>query len=177
MPISVFICQKFPPKHASLISTAVKHCFQPTPPVENPEFLQDRPIPAMTFLQKAKSHFGQAILDGAHSFQDPDFKGQLLPLWCLDNWERMHYILDTKQIWVRVKKWLDQCASCSIDTAKTQTYLDMTEWDLVYNVLGKHMMESLTLGMVLTDSMIHSPVMNTMCRILVHEMIGMVAST
>jgi hypothetical protein len=53
------------------------------PPNQDEEVLLSRPIPSKNFVEKAKGAFGQAILDGKHSVQDPSYPNSRLPLWSI----------------------------------------------------------------------------------------------
>lgn len=118
----------------------------------------------MSFIHQAKKHFGQAILVGANSIRDPDFKGQPLPLWSLDFWEKAHHIIDLQNAWRKAQKWLEKCLSKGIDVTESQAYLTVMNWNSIVYVLGERITLS-ALTSIISDSMICGSVLNAMCKI------------
>ena len=62
--------------------------------------------PKESFIDDAKAVSGQAMLDGAMSIEDPQYKVGRLPLWTISFWARMHIICEEQEIWKQSGKWL-----------------------------------------------------------------------
>ena len=92
LDITYFISFKLPTTIATLIEYLAKNCFLKGEPTKDIQCLTKRNLPSCTFVDDAKSHFGQAILDGAKSFTDLHYKGGSLPLWAVSYWDGMLYI-------------------------------------------------------------------------------------
>jgi hypothetical protein len=106
VPVMTFIMTKLPSRRSALLAVETRNCFRSELPSENPGCLLLRNIPSQHFLQDAKLNFNQRILDGARSFQDPDYKGGPLPLWTINFWTQMNGILDAQKMWQTADKWL-----------------------------------------------------------------------
>ena len=92
LDITYFISLELPTTIATLIEYSAKNCFLKGEPTEDIQCLTKRNLPSHTFVDDMKSHFGQAILDGAKSLTDPHYKRGSLPLWAVSYWDRMLYI-------------------------------------------------------------------------------------
>ena len=78
---------KLPEITSTLIEFAAKNCFMEHDVTEDISCLANRNLPSHTFVNDAKLAFGQAMLDGARSINDPHYKGGFLPLWTIQYWE------------------------------------------------------------------------------------------
>ena len=87
------------PKTSTLIEYVAKICFLEQDKTEDIICLANRNLPSRTFVNNTKLAFGQAILDGARSINDPYYKGDLLPLWTVQYWDTMHEMLDDQKTW------------------------------------------------------------------------------
>ena len=83
-------------KTSTLIEYVAKICFLEQDETEDISCLANRNLPSRTFVNNTKLAFGQAILDGARSINDPYYKGGLLPL---QYWDTMHEMLDDQKTW------------------------------------------------------------------------------
>ena len=99
---------KLPETTSTLIEYAAKNSFSEQEATEDTSCLANRNLPSRTFVNNAKLAFGQAMLDGARSIDDPYYKGGLLPLWTVQYWNTMHNILDDQKTWQKALQWLKQ---------------------------------------------------------------------
>ena len=99
---------KLPGTTSTLIEYIAKNCFSEHEPTKDISCLANRNLPSRSFVDNAKSAFGQAILDGAKSIDDPHYKGGFLPLWAVSYWDTMHRIVEDQKIWQQALQWLKQ---------------------------------------------------------------------
>lgn len=90
----------------SLVAVKPNLWFNHLPPNQDVEALLSRPIPSQVFVEKIKEAFGQAILDGKESVQDPSFPNSRLPLWSVQFWVKAHEINDSQHRWKTSLAWL-----------------------------------------------------------------------
>jgi hypothetical protein len=91
---------------APLVYVGARTCFINAEPTYNVLCLLTRKVPSMDFVKDAKAYLGQALLDGAQSILDPQYKGDSLPLWTIQFWGEMHEVLEAQDIWKRSMMWL-----------------------------------------------------------------------
>src|SRR5882762_4934347 len=101
-----FISLELPTTIATLIDYSAKNCFLKVEPTEDIRCLTKRNLPGRAFVNDAKVHFGQAILDGAKSITDPHYKGGSLPLWVVSFWDKMHEAREERKTWQKATRWL-----------------------------------------------------------------------
>jgi hypothetical protein len=99
---------KLPDTTSILIGYAAKICFSEYDVTEDISCLANRNLPSWTFVNDAKLAFGQAMLDGAKSINDPHYKGGFLPLWTVQYWDTMHKMVDDQKTWQKALQWLKQ---------------------------------------------------------------------
>ena len=90
---------KLPETTSTLIEYAAQNYFFEHDVTEDIKCLPNRNLPSRTFVNDAKLAFGQAMLDGARSINDPHYKGGFLPLWTVQYWDTMHKMMDDQKTW------------------------------------------------------------------------------
>ena len=107
MTVVDFIQLELPKKTSAILTYSAKTWFSKQSPTEDIQCLVSRNLPSKNFVDNAKEVSGQAMLDGAMSIEDPQYKGGRLPLWTISFWARMHEICEEQEIWRQSGKWLD----------------------------------------------------------------------
>ena len=107
MTVVDFIQLELPKKTSAILTYSAKTWFSKQSPTEDIQCLVSRNLPSKNFVNNAKEVSGQAMLDGAMSIEDPQYKGGRLPLWTISFWARMHEICEEQEIWRQSGKWLD----------------------------------------------------------------------
>lgn len=54
-----------------------------------------------------RKEFGQALLDGALSVEDPSYRNSHLPLWSVQYWNKIYQVVDAQSRWRKSLSWLD----------------------------------------------------------------------
>lgn len=94
LSIADFIQKKLPKVTYSLSTTKPKFCFRKEDPNEGTDALAAHALPSMAWVNGLKEHFGQAVLDGMKSIEDPRYRGSRAPLWWIGFWTEMHRVCD-----------------------------------------------------------------------------------
>ena len=155
---------KLPGTTSTLIEYATKNCFSEHEPTEDKSCLANHNLPSRIFVNNAKSAFGQAILDGAKSIDDPHYKGGFLPLWTVAYWGAMHGIVEDQKIWQQVLQWLKQCEDNSARRkffSECWTLLTILEWNMKICLPGGAGPAS-NFAQLLGDKMVSGNVVNMM---------------
>ena len=108
MNVLDFIQLDLPKTTSAILTYSAKTLFSKESPTEDIQCLTSRNIPSKSFVDNAKAVSGQAMLDGAKSIEDPQYKGGRLPLWTISFWARMHVIREEQEIWKKSREWLDE---------------------------------------------------------------------
>ena len=116
MSILNFIGLELPKTTPAILTYSAKTWFLKESPTEDVQCLISRNLPSKSFIDDAKAVSGQAMLDGAMSIEDPQYKGGRLPLWTISFWARMHIICEEQEIWKQSGKWLAANANNSATT-------------------------------------------------------------
>ena len=166
LDITYFISLELPTTIATLIEYSAKNCFLKGEPTENIQCLTKRNLPSRTFVDDAKSHFGQAILDGAKSVTDPHYKGGSLPLWAVSYWDRMLYIREEQKTWQKATRWLrrheDKSARMKIIN-ECWALLGSLEWDTKICLPGGAG-STVNLAQLLEDRMVSGDIVDMMVQ-------------
>jgi hypothetical protein len=130
---------KLPGTTSTLIEYAANNSFSENEPTEDIGCLANRNLPSRIFVNNVKSAFGQAILDGAKSIDDPHYKGGFLPLWTVAYWDTAHEIVEDQKIWQQVLQWLKQRDDNSTRRrffSECWTLLTILEWNTKIRLPG-----------------------------------------
>ena len=95
-----------PTTSSTLVNVSAKACFSMCLPTEDIPSLLTRNVPNINFVKDAEDHVRQAILDGANSFIDPNYKGAAFPLWVITYWVKMGQAIRGQNIWRSADRWL-----------------------------------------------------------------------
>jgi hypothetical protein len=101
-----FIKLALPKTTSAILTYSAKKFFSKESQNEDIQCLVSCDIPSKSFIDDAKLESGQAMLDGAMSIEDPQYKGGHLPLWSITFWDEMYAIRQEQQIWQQSVKWL-----------------------------------------------------------------------
>ena len=66
-----FLACTLPQEHYGLVHLSATTCFSTIPPNDDIQQLATRALPSWNFVQAMRKEFGQALLDGALSVEDP----------------------------------------------------------------------------------------------------------
>lgn len=122
----------------SLVAVKPILWFNMLSPNQDEEVLLSRPIPSQIFVQKAKEAFGQAILDGNLSIQDPSYPNSRLPLWSVQFWTKAHEVKDAQLQWKKALDWFDTNFSNGDEELRrsTRTRLLALRWNELTDIPG-----------------------------------------
>ena len=115
-----FIQLNLPKKTSAILTYSAMTWFSKETPTEDIQCLISRNLPCKSFVDNAKAVSGQAMLDGAMSIEDPQYKGGRLPLWAVSFWARMHDICEEQEIWRQSVKWLE----ANVDNSAKKTAIN-----------------------------------------------------
>ena len=165
-----FISLELPETIATLIDYSAKNCYLKREPTEDIICLTKRNLPSRTFVNDAKSHFGQAILDGAKSIADPHYKGGSLPLWVVSFWDRMLDVREEQKTWQKATQWLrrhwreDKSSRMKIIN-ECWALLGSLEWDTKLCLPGGAGL-TVNLAQLLEDQMVSGDIVDMMVQYL-----------
>ena len=137
MNVLDFIQLELPKTSSAILTYPAKTLILNESPTEDIQCLTSCNLPSKTFIDNAKAVSGQAMLDGAMSIEDPQYKGGHLPLWTILFWARMHAICKEQQIWKQSEKWL----AANVDNSARMTAINecwMVLGSLPWNELLPH---------------------------------------
>ncbi|KAF9459537.1 hypothetical protein BDZ94DRAFT_1381618 [Collybia nuda] len=122
----------------SLVAVKPNLWFNVLPPNQDEKVLLSRPVPSRIFVQKAKEVFGQAILDGNLSIQDPSYSNSRLPLWTVQFWTKAHEVKDAQLKWKKALDWFDTKFSDGNEELRSATRrrLLALRWNELTNIPG-----------------------------------------
>ena len=132
MTVLDFIKLELPKTTSAILTYSAKTWFSKESPTEDMQCLISRNLPSKSFVDNAKAISGQAMLDGARSIEDPQYKGGRLPLWTISFWARMHAVCKEQEIWKQSGKWL----AANMDNSARMTVINecwMVLEDLPWN--------------------------------------------
>lgn len=102
-----FLALKLPKERYGLVNPLALTCFSTIAANDdNIEHLAARALPSRKFVESMRKEFGQALLDGAVSVEDPSYKNSRLPLWSVQYWHEMYKAVDSQSQWRRCLSWL-----------------------------------------------------------------------
>lgn len=107
LSIANFIQKKLPRVSYSLSTTKPEFCFRKEDPNEGTNALVTHELPSMAWVNGLKEHFGQAVLDGMESIEDPRYRGSRVPLWWIGFWTEMHRVCDIQRNWTKAMEWIE----------------------------------------------------------------------
>jgi len=105
--VEAFLALKLPKVSFSVVHIQPDRCFRKLVPNQDAHCLLTRPIPSQGFVERLKGVFGQAILDGNISVEDPNFQGSRLPLWSIQFWGEMLEVINAQAEWRKSLTWIE----------------------------------------------------------------------
>lgn len=102
-----FLALRLPKESYALVHPSASTCFSTFPANDDVKHLIPRALPSRSFVEAMSKEFGQALLDGAVSVEDPSYKNSRLPLWSVQYWQEMYKVVDSQSRWRTCQIWLD----------------------------------------------------------------------
>ena len=90
-----FLALKLPKESYTLVHPPASTCFSTLPANDDVKHLITRALPSQNFVKAMRKEFGQALLNGAVSVEDPSYKNSCLPLWSLQYWHEMYKVVNS----------------------------------------------------------------------------------
>ena len=165
LPIQKFLSSTFPSHDHSLVTEAASHCFSDNLPNEILTSLAERDIPPQKFIQDAKSHFGQAVLDCRRSIRDPLHEKSFLPFWVITLWEWLAELNVARKEWASATAWFQRLSKTLGPTTSATTGRHFTRvgWGAGITI-GQERATALTLPQLLSDACLNSTVLDLMAE-------------
>ncbi|KAF8228718.1 hypothetical protein L208DRAFT_1403197 [Tricholoma matsutake] len=154
-----FLALKLPKESYALVHPSASTCFSTLPANDNVKHLITRAFPSQNFVEAMRKEFGQALLDGAVSVEDPSYKNSRLPLWSLQYWHEMYKVVDSQSRWRTCLIWLDS----KMHSTATLLAVQVVQAWLSIKIMGAFMnMTTLTLVHLLDDEEISGSLIDMM---------------
>ncbi|RDB22778.1 hypothetical protein Hypma_009978 [Hypsizygus marmoreus] len=107
LTIDAFLNLSLPIQSYALVHPPTSTCFSLYPPNEDVNRLITRALPSRQFVNSMSKAFGQQLLNGSLSVEDPSYKMSRLPLWVVQYWLDMYSVVDAQATWRKCLAWLD----------------------------------------------------------------------
>lgn len=152
----------------SVVHVQADRCFTRFAANEDPGCLLIWPIPSRAFIDNLKKSYGQAVLNGSKSVEDPRYPGSRLPLWCIQFWTEILLVIDAQMKWRQSLTWIDNClkAACSDAWSTHQlarTHLLSLRWNEITNIPGAgSQTTTLVFARLLSDEWINDTLIDMM---------------
>jgi hypothetical protein len=108
MTVEKFIALKLLKPSFGLVHIKSDHAYSRLAQNQDAACLLARPIPNQSFVEHMKNGFGQAVLDGNISVEDPTFPSSRLPLWCIQFWINILEVINAQSKWRKSIAWIDK---------------------------------------------------------------------
>lgn len=137
-----FLGYKLPEIAFGLITVKTQNCFSKSTPEDILGSIKNWPIPSISWINKMKEHYPQAILDDMTSLINPSYPGIRMPLWTITFWIEMHRIHNIQQGWMKSTEWVKQYSrnpkSKPMESAlqEAQKILEVLRWNELTEIPG-----------------------------------------
>jgi hypothetical protein len=113
LSVKSFLAIDVPTKCTTLVHVTTSKQFTSAAPIADASCLMTWKLPSLEFVTDAAEMVSWALLNGAQSVKDPDYKGSGLPVWAVQYWAEMHQVLAMQALWQGNLDWLNMCSSGS----------------------------------------------------------------